>query len=614
MTVSDPCVTLSTGTLSPDLRVNYTRGMVLGVDEFLQEQTYFLQKDYLHERALHGYGTVSGLHVSVTPAGDDYTVQVGRGIGIDRWGREFVLRCAQCANLGAWLATQETVTPGTIARNAGPSGELTVHVVANYDTCLDDLVPLPGQPCSSSAQTSVASRIRDAWDVELRWAPPEMPEWDADRRLARLLDSVEIVAGLDPADSDEDAIIAEVLSLPDADFGVSGVWPPDLDWPYDGVSGATGFRLPAATAADALDRIFTAWVTQARPRLLPELESPDPASDPAILLATITFSPAAPFSVAAPVITSCADPDDTDRPVLLHTRLIQELQRLTGATSSAPPQQLVTLNPMIDAHGKLTSVSAAFHLDRPVSLTDVVAVRSSNGWRGDFRPMTSVASGFTTLWSLVPPAGFTAAEGDILEMTFDGTAVAIGVASDLLSDALAGGLNVLDATPDGDVRAYAGVQIAPAQHPAPPPPPAPAPAPSKEFVTITQLPGRKDQFAFEMWFHPEPVGARDDAIIRELDVKVFDERTGDELNIASGPQPDPNYGNVWRVAVERPEELPAYLRLLFIANETLLKTPDGDLRLSEWIDDRKIEFIGFDPDELIVVAFARFAVPLLADQ
>lgn len=66
-TVSGPCVSLATGTQDPDSRVNYARGMVLGLDEFQQEQLYFLQKDYLHERALHGCGTVYGLHVSVTP-------------------------------------------------------------------------------------------------------------------------------------------------------------------------------------------------------------------------------------------------------------------------------------------------------------------------------------------------------------------------------------------------------------------------------------------------------------------------------------------------------------------------------------------------------------------
>src|SRR3989442_15228475 len=98
--------------------------MVLGLDEFQQEQLYFLQQDYLHERALHGSGTVYGLQVSVTPTGSDFQVQVGTGTGIDQWGRELVLRYAQCANLGAWLAAREQESPGTMASHRGLSGEL----------------------------------------------------------------------------------------------------------------------------------------------------------------------------------------------------------------------------------------------------------------------------------------------------------------------------------------------------------------------------------------------------------------------------------------------------------------------------------------------------------
>ncbi len=160
MTVTEPCVSPTTGVLSPDLRVNYAYGMVLGVDEFLQEQLYHLSKDYLHERALHGFGTVSGLAVSVgpTPDNNDYTVSVSMGVAIDQWGREIVIRCDQCARLGAWLGVQEQADPGTIAEHLGPEGQLTVYVVASYAECLDALVPLPGQPCSSSDLSGFSAR------------------------------------------------------------------------------------------------------------------------------------------------------------------------------------------------------------------------------------------------------------------------------------------------------------------------------------------------------------------------------------------------------------------------------------------------------------------------
>src|SRR5262245_5459732 len=131
-----PCVSLTTGTLSADQRVNYAYGMVLGLDEFLQEQLYLLSKDRLHDRALHGYGTVSGLAVSVEPVGDDVQVTVGTGVGVDQWGRAFVVTCDQCARLGAWLAATERDTPGSLAQHRGASGEVTVYVVGSYAECL----------------------------------------------------------------------------------------------------------------------------------------------------------------------------------------------------------------------------------------------------------------------------------------------------------------------------------------------------------------------------------------------------------------------------------------------------------------------------------------------
>jgi hypothetical protein len=603
-------VSLATGTQDPDSRVNYARGMVLGLDEFQQEQLYFLQKDYLHERALHGYGTVYGLHVSVTPAGGDFQVQVDPGMGIDQWGREFVLRCAQCANLGAWLAAQEQQNPGTIAANLDPSGGLTVYVVASYDFCLDDLVPLPGQPCSSSAQTQVPSRIRDAADITLTWQPPAMPGWDADRRLARLIDSVQIVPGLNPADSDEATIIDDLLTLPAmAAAGPSGGWPPELGWPApsNDPSGAAPLQLPAETAADALDRILTVWVTQVRPQLLPALTGPDPASDPSILLAAITFVPASPFVPAAPELLSCDDPDDTDRPYLLHTRLIQELQRLGAAAAKppAPPQQLLTLEALVDVNGVL-QVSAVFH--QPVQLTGPIDVAGSSGDTGAFDPVASRpdANGFATVWTLDPPDGFPVPADDaVLAATFGATSVFVGDSATTLAAVEAGGTTFVDTTPAGDVVGYATVRTTP---------PPPQQVASVEWVTITPNVVRsiKLPIVLELWFHPQPSGPPDDAIVERLAVQVFDERTGTRLAtvapVAGGnpnPLQDPGYGNVWQLAIRPPRQFTGYLRLVFDAAGTGVQSPIGAVSLKEWITQEQIEFVGWDPVRDRVIAFAR---------
>ena len=294
-----PCVSLTSGTLSPDERVNYAYGMVLGLDEFLQEQLHNLSKDYLHERALHGYGTASGLRVAVTPVegAADFQVSVGTGIAVDQWGREIVITCDQCARLGAWLGAQEQAGQQIPAANLDPSGVVTVYVTAAYAECLDDMVPLPGQPCSSSDKTMVPSRIRDAWDVELSFSRPAMPRWDTDRRLARLLGSVNVVPGLPESSSDEAAIADAVRALatvaPEGPDGATGLDP----------APGTTYQLPAESTAAALDRILTVWVTEVRPGLaastdasgVAEPPAPDlitPTTDPRILLSTIRFTPA----------------------------------------------------------------------------------------------------------------------------------------------------------------------------------------------------------------------------------------------------------------------------------------------------------------------------------
>src|SRR5215831_16417184 len=85
-------VTPSMQNLDPLKRVNYTFGLVLGVDEFLQEQIYFMEKDHSQYRLAHGYGTVCGLQVQVSP-----------GVAIIPQGQEIHVSRLMCAKLNDWL-------------------------------------------------------------------------------------------------------------------------------------------------------------------------------------------------------------------------------------------------------------------------------------------------------------------------------------------------------------------------------------------------------------------------------------------------------------------------------------------------------------------------------
>jgi hypothetical protein len=612
--MTQTCVSLTNGTISSDQRVNYAHGMVLGVDEFLTEQQHRLEKGYLHERALHGYGTVYGLHVTAETAAedsDDVTVTVSTGMAIDQYGREVVINCAQCARLGAWLAAQEQANPGTVVNRRGPSGELIVYVVARYASCLDNLVPLPGTPCTSSAETSVASRVRDAWDVDLTFDRPPMPRWDTDRRLARLLGSVEIVAGLPPEQSNEDQIIDAVHDLVErADEGPDNLWPESS--PPTSPPGLPGYQLPAETAAEALDRIFTVWITQVRPQLQPDLSDPElpnptgPDGTDAILLATIRFLAADPFDGLHPVITNFDEPDDAGRPYLLHTGLIQELRSLKEPdVANAQPRELVTLAAIVDQNGRL-SLDAWFQLKDPVALPGQIEVFTESGVRANFSASATDANGnpveFSHRWRLTAPAGFAVIDNEQLWAVFPGPDVKIGNRDTSLADLQAGGVVLLNSIIDGSVVAYATVQI---DEVAAPNPPVKQQA-SAEFVTVTSSSVEDKQLQMELWFHPQPRGVVDNVFLVELGgVLAFDEVTGKELTRIDLRQ-DPNYRNVWTLVTEAPT-FPAYVRLIFITGKITVDAQGSRMQLAEWIKKADILFVGMDPKGALIVAFTRVA-------
>lgn len=66
----DPCADDCEGL--PDFkRLNYFYGQMLGVGDFRAEQSYFREKLKLHNRCLHGYGTLCGLLVVPNPAPEE---------------------------------------------------------------------------------------------------------------------------------------------------------------------------------------------------------------------------------------------------------------------------------------------------------------------------------------------------------------------------------------------------------------------------------------------------------------------------------------------------------------------------------------------------------------
>jgi hypothetical protein len=160
--------------LDPLKRVNYTYGLVLGVDEFLQSDTYFLAKHHLENRLLHGYGTVCGLDV-IAQTSPDLEVQVTPGWAINPKGQEIHVPQVMCVRVNDWLQANlealQAAFPGPV-----PS-TLNLCVVLCYRDCKTDVVPIPGEPCQTQSSSTAPSRIADSFELMLCLDRMESPPW-----------------------------------------------------------------------------------------------------------------------------------------------------------------------------------------------------------------------------------------------------------------------------------------------------------------------------------------------------------------------------------------------------------------------------------------------------
>lgn len=302
--------TLEAAVLDPYKRVRYSNGLVLGVDEFLQEQLYFLEKDRLHARQLHGYGTVCGLAVEVRPKGDDQEVVVDPGYAVSPRGQDIRVGHPQCASLNTWLALNGELVEDHVA---SPPGDLSLYVVLCYAECETDLVPIPSGPCMSLEDTSAPSRIEDAFELRLTPVPPEQPEEEAVRAFGDLLRTIEITADAGAAIGLEELLDrVRALAEPESSPAVS---PPPGSPPGP-------IPILAEDAEEFLRAAFRVWVTEVRPEVHSTAGDCSAPAEECVLLARLDV----PLDLSEGVYRVAGAPaqDEGERPYLLHTRLLQE--------------------------------------------------------------------------------------------------------------------------------------------------------------------------------------------------------------------------------------------------------------------------------------------------
>jgi len=273
------------GNLDPRKRVNYALGLVLGEDEFRQEQLYLRERDHRAVRALHGYGTVAGLAVTL---GEQLVV--APGLAVDPPGRFMCVSSPQCADLPAWLNAHRDEVLQHVGSSPGLPGHVDLYVVLCYRECATDKVPLPSEPCQSDEESMAASRLMDSFELKLVFERPAP--------------AGELGGGL------IQEAIREIVEL--EDFPLSGS-PPD-----------------EPPGADDVRDLVAQWILKRRPELATR---PCLAADSAcVLLARLGLELDLGENDRLVVLESEVDHDD--RPLLLSTRFLQEwLIQLTASES-----------------------------------------------------------------------------------------------------------------------------------------------------------------------------------------------------------------------------------------------------------------------------------------
>lgn len=249
--------------LDPRKRVNYQQGLVLGKDEFETDQFHHRSRDHHATRALHGYGTVSGLPLTVDDAGTE--IRVGAGLAVDPAGHLICVPVEYCADINAWLNRDVEIE--------GDSDVVQVWVVLCWTECETDLVPIPADSCLSAEDSRAASRIMDGFELQLLTEEPDL--------VGEIARSAEDMGDL------VDAIRA--------------------------ASESPG-------SAGAIRELLRQWAVEGRPELAAGDACLSNPIDPCVSLGSVTLTVE---SDGETLTATGATVDDATRPILASTRLLQ---------------------------------------------------------------------------------------------------------------------------------------------------------------------------------------------------------------------------------------------------------------------------------------------------
>jgi hypothetical protein len=304
-------------------RVNYPIGMLLTPAEFFQEQFYFLERDWLHNRLLHGYGTICGLNISVE---DNDKISVSEGFALDMQGRMIRVDKEQCAYLNEWLKKYSEKFS-----QASPPAPVpdSLYIVLCYQECPSDKVLIRTSPCQPKEQSEDYSRVQESFELKLVTEPPDHFEEEAIRAFGNLFAEIQVALSATRLNQTE---------LQDAKAKIGNLvleLGPDLSPPA--VSSPPAGFLHALHPADAeilFRHAFKVWVTEVKPKLMPyHICGGSSDQKDCVLLAELGIE----VDPQTWKITDDVTVDESQRPILISTRLIQEYTLNRSRAASIGP-------------------------------------------------------------------------------------------------------------------------------------------------------------------------------------------------------------------------------------------------------------------------------------
>lgn len=308
----------------PTKHVNYSYGMVLGVDDFTQEFAYLAGRDQWLARDGIGYGTLRGLQVLIENDGaNGPRIVVTAGAALSPTGQLICVTAAQCASLNGWLQKN---------RPAGASVRLFVTLC--YRECLTDKLPIPGEPCRSEDLAMAASRIQDDFALELRTESPNQLEEESVRRFGDWLRQMPLEAGAATTVQEFSNAVRRSIHL------AGDATPPTIT--FDAWDAA--IKIPAENAHHFWRAAFLIWTTEIRPFFARAGACSAPSGDGCLLLAEVVAPLTSDFRVDGDANVVAVD--ESRRPFVPHLRMLQEwlLQDTllpSGAGGAALPSNAV---------------------------------------------------------------------------------------------------------------------------------------------------------------------------------------------------------------------------------------------------------------------------------